>query len=483
MAMAHSASLHDASRLRGWLDRPLRPSSCVVGWGVATAVFVALVHLLGGPSHLDDELSMYATLSIAHGQFGCAFPDGHTTIAPLYPLLSGGIAALGRFGGSVPYPTRASLGPSCRDLDPVVSHWWTQAHVLDATAALGYLGWLVLLAGAVVFLRACGKGRCGWEPATLLALACLPPVWMCLQTFMHPEDLLAMGFVLLALAAALTGRWTWAGLCIALAILTQQWALLVAIPLLVLAPRAGVRRFLVSAGGTGLVVVVPLLALTSGQAFHAVTEGGASVPGLGGTILWDSHLYGHALFVASRLVPLALSLIVSRYAVRRLGATASDAMVLLAVVALSLSMRLVFEEAMFGYYFMALAVTVVLLDVVSGRVRDAVVAWVLAVALAYPPIVTSREHDALSLLALGWSLCMIAHRTRRRESVLVWVGLGAVALVTFAPWHLSVPPPLWQTLLVGAGIALAAWPLRTRRLPGHTVEARHEPALALGARP
>ena len=163
----------------------------------------------------------------------------------------------------------------------------------------------------------------------------------------------------------------WAGLFFALAILTQQWALLVAMPLLVLAPMAADKiRFLVSAFCTGLVVIVPLAVATSGQVLHAVTEGRNPVPGVGGTVLWDTHLCGHGLFVASRVLPLVLSLVLSRSVVRRTGATASDSTTMLCIVALSFSLRLVFEEAMFGYYFMALTVTVVLLDVVRGPVRD-----------------------------------------------------------------------------------------------------------------
>jgi hypothetical protein len=478
-AMAPSSSLPDVSRLREWLDRPLRPASCFVGWCAATAVFVALVSLLGGPSHLDVDLSMFATLSIAHGQFGCAFPTGHTTIAPLYSVVSGGVTALSGIGRSVAYPGAASFGPHCRNIAPTVTHWWTQAHALDALSAVGYLGWLALLAGVVAFLRAGGKGRCGWEPATLLALACLPPVWMCLQSFMHPEDLLTMGLALLALAAARTNRWVWTGLFVTLAILTQQWALLVAIPLLVLAPRAGKIRLLVAAFCTGLVVIVPLAMATSGQVLHAITEGAASVPGVGGTLLWDTHLYGRGLFVASRLLPLVLSLILSRYAVRRTGASASDATTLLCVVALSFSLRLVFEEAMFGYYFMALAVTLVLLDVIRGHVRDALVAWAVALPLVYSPLGLSRESDVFSLFAMGAALCMAALRVRERKHSLMWAALFACALVTFAPLHLSLPAPLWQTLFVAAGIALAAGPLLARRAQGDPLLAPDEPSAVL----
>jgi hypothetical protein len=465
------------SGLRAWLDRPLRASSCFVGWCAATVVFGLIVTLLGGPSHGDYQFSAYSTWAIEHGQFGCAFPAGWTSVAPVYPLLSGGVAAIARIGNTVPYPNQAALGPHCGHFYPVVYHWWGRAHALDHTVAIGYVGWVVLLAGAVALLRACGRGRCGWEPATLVALACLPPVWMCVQTVMHPEDLVAMGFALGAMACARRDRWVWAGAFVALAILTQQFALLVATPLLVLAPGVRRIRFLVSTACTGLIVCVPLMVATSGQALHAVSQGAASVPGIGGTVLWEFHLHGRPLFVVSRVVPIALSLLISWWAVRRLGATAHDATALLSLVALSLSLRLVFEEAFFGYYFMALAVVLVLLDVVRGHVRDSLVAWVIALTLAYDfvprTVAVFREpglqrvgHEVLPLLALIGAICMIVRRVRQRErraDLLVWAAILACALVkwdvSFNPLRVTLRPWIWQTLLVAAGIALAAGPL------------------------
>ena len=38
-------------------------------------------------------------------------------------------------------------------------------------------------------------------------------------------------------------------------------------------------------------------------------------------------------------------------------------------IATSLSFRLVFEQNLYGYYFMALAVSLVLVDVMCGRIR------------------------------------------------------------------------------------------------------------------
>ena len=184
---------------KAWLDKPLSPGGCALGWLASTAVFVAIVQLFGGPAPGDAVFSTPSTWAIVHGQLGCAFPPGHILIAPVYPFLSGGVAAIAHIGYAVPFPARTALGPHCDSADSVISGWSVRAGALTNTLRVGYVGWLALLGGIVSFLRASGRGRCGWEPATLLAAARLPPVWSRLVEYFHPQDLVAMGLAL--------GRW------------------------------------------------------------------------------------------------------------------------------------------------------------------------------------------------------------------------------------------------------------------------------------
>src|SRR5205807_825840 len=46
-------------------------------------------------------------------------------------------------------------------------------------------------------------------------------------------------------------------------------------------------------------------------------------------------------------------------------------------------LRLAFEQATWGYYFMALAVALVLLEAVSGHLRVTVVAWLILASVVY----------------------------------------------------------------------------------------------------
>ena len=71
----------------------------------------------------------------------------------------------------------------------------------------GYVIWLFLMVGLILLLRASGRGRTGWEPTALIIVACLPPVWMCIEMYAHPQDVVALGFALAAMACALRDRW------------------------------------------------------------------------------------------------------------------------------------------------------------------------------------------------------------------------------------------------------------------------------------
>jgi hypothetical protein len=66
----------------------------------------------------------------------------------------------------------------------------SRSDAYSATVQLGFLGWLVLLAGVVALLRATGRGRCGREVTAVMLLGCLPPILFDLQEYFHPEDLM-----------------------------------------------------------------------------------------------------------------------------------------------------------------------------------------------------------------------------------------------------------------------------------------------------
>jgi hypothetical protein len=468
--------------LSSWLERPLSAWWCALGWLASTAIFVAIVQLLGGPSNGDASFTSGSTWAIAHGQFTCAFPRSAISVAPLYPMLSGALAATTRLGHATAFPSGAALGPSCDRALRAFNAWSSRAGTLTDTLRIGYVGWIILLVGVVAVLRACGRGRCCWEPATLAVVACLAPVWMCVESYFHPQDLVAMGLALVSLACARRNRWIGAGILIALAVLSQQFAVLVAVPLLVVAPPLRRPHFALAALATALLASLPLIIASSGQAARDVLMGTGDSTLNDGTLVAELHLGGASLFALSRLAPLVLSLLLGIWVVHRLGrAAALEPTALVALVALSLSLRLLFETSLYGYYLMALAVTLVLLDVVQGRFRPALVVWLVVVSLAClvgpnsQPVfwlrpswgVTVRHVLPPAVLVLAVVFIGAAFLARGlHRKLFVWIALATAAVFAWTSADEAFWSPFvavsWQVVLVLSGIALAAGPLYGR---------------------
>jgi len=437
----------------------------VLGWAVATAVFMGIITVFGFTGY-DTYESVFSTWAIAHGQLVCAFPSGFREIAPLYPLVSGGISAMARIGHTVPFPPRAVMGPHCDRAFLAMNAWSIRAEALDDTIKISYVAWPVLLAGAISLLRVTGRGRRRWEPATLIVLAFLPPVWSCIQTTFHPEDLLAMGFVLATLACALRGSWVGAGILIALAFLSHQSALLVAAPLLILAPAPRRIVFCLSAVATVAVVTLPLIVVSGSGAVHSILLGTGGYGGVGGAVIWDIGIRGTPLLVLSRVLPIVLSVLLALWVLRRLGPDAFKPVVVLSVVAMSLGFRLICEQQVFEYYFMALSVVLVLLDVVRGQIRSSLVAWLVVVPTVYLNDVNLPTYfeNLVPIGALILATVFIVSRVlqgRPRGQLVPWVGVIVAALISWPETDFFGVPHtwFWQMATVVPGFILAARPL------------------------
>jgi hypothetical protein len=469
-----------------WLAKPLSGWWCLIGWLSAAAVSFGWVEFMGGPVEQDLAQSGYSAWAIAHGRLSCAYAPATayhfpyiarpTSIAPLWSIMSGGLAALFRIGDGVPFPSKNALGPHCGTALVAIYKWSVHSNAALPTARLAYFSLLVLMAGVVALLRASGRGRCGWEILALLLVACAPPVWEPLIEYFHPQDLVAMGLVLGGLACIRRGNWVWAGVLLALAVTSQQFALLAFVPVAVVIPSRRRVRFLQAAIITVALVDGPLLVLTSGRALKSVVFGSGSVPGFGGSVLWELHLPWSLLTTLSRALPIVFSLLLATWALRRLGPAILEPVPLISLVALSLSFRLFFEVDLFGYYYMALAVSMILLDICRGRIRGQVVAWFALVALAYNPVPFGfvsnvvnfglQAHLYLPIAGMLIALLLIAYdaiRGQIRWYLVAWLAVTAFAFAKFplasVPLRHPLPTWFWQVVLVTSGAALAASPL------------------------
>ena len=490
------------------LGSPLRKYRWL--WIGSAAAFAIIAAILGGPGFGDADQWYNSSLAIAHGHFSCAYPpsaamggtsgNGPTALAaPLFPLLVGAFAFAMRIGSHVVFPSGQAMGVHCQNAFKAIDHWSLAANVFGQLIRLSYIVWLPLMMGVAATLRAMDRGRAGWEPLALMMIVVTPPLYDGFVFHGHPQDLLALGLSFWGVAYFRRGSWVWAGAMIGLALTTQQFALLVAIPLLVVAPRSGKLRFLGGAVGAFGAVVVPLTIATSGRVLRSVFFGSSRISLLhvgkfhsyGGTVLAELHLHGVVLFVVTRLCPLVGALVLALWARRRLGPAVLEPIPLISLVGASLALRVVFEENFFGYYLLALAVALIVLDTVRGRIRGPVVAWIAATGLAFNPIFFFFGYYKgpwgfynLRLYPITFLVVVIVAMVKdlRTGRVQIYLVLSLALVVTTSlnqllgvvAYDSAVPKWLWQVILVPTGLALVASPLfsLTRRRP-HRPSPRH----------
>jgi hypothetical protein len=151
----------------------------------------------------------------------------------------------------------------------------------------------------------------------------------------------------------------------------------------------------------------------------------------------------------ARLTPLAFALIVAVLIVHRLGRTAArEPVALMSLVALTLGLRLVFEPEVYAYYFMALSVALILLDVMCGHIRSMLVVWLLAVSLAF-----AADPTTLIFSRVSWG-----HTAQHAlpPIVLILAVVGFVFTLVLKGFHLDLLA--WSALAMGAWIAWS-WPI------------------------
>ena len=213
-----------------------------------------------------------------------------------------------------------------------------------------------------------------------------------------------------------------------------------------------------------------------GRALRAMVLGASNSTVVGQMLRLETHVPLGVLVVLARGLPIILSATVAWCALRRLGPAVREPLPLLSLVATSFSLRLVFEVN-FLYYFMPLAVSLVLMDVIRRRIRWYLVIWMVLSdsrlrfnswgfdPTSQPWDLNWREVLALSLLAAALAVVLVeAVRARARWSVVASLVAAGLAMAKLPPRGSDgvlhpLPDWLWMLTLLVAGIAMAVEPL------------------------
>ena len=479
---------HRPIQLSRFLGYPLTRRQRVLTWTLIGVLAYGLVRVLGGIDSGDSFEVIVPSWAIAHGSLACAFPsggvDGNPFGAPLYAFLTAGPVALLHLGSAVAFPSGTALGPHCATAAAAIVHWATFANAITPTLQFSYVAPLALAIGAVFLIRARGPGRSVWEPITVALLLLAPPVISAFIDYFHPQDLIALGLILAALGAGLRARWGLAGVLLAVAFASQQFALLAIAPLVVILPARERRRLVFAVGAVLIPVSVALYRVSSLSALRVllfgsdrITLGANLFTSRGGTVLWELHLHGSLLFVLTRAAPVVVAMVLAR-AVARRPELASDPLTLVSLVGVGLTLRLVFEVNLFGYYFAAAAVMLVVLDVLQGRLRATTLVWLSLSGIAFYPAPQSASAVHVVFITAVAAVVVarilqgaLGHRVRW-GAITYGVALITVNVVFASPFvhhALAVPGWAWQAVLVPWVLWLLGEPLAAAFRPADAV--------------
>jgi hypothetical protein len=362
----------------------------------AAACYLAIVVARQGPPPGGDTTPLTSvTSALAAGQLHVAASDDGLPNPPGYPLLAAPfVAAFPSLVGSPTScltPNRAgdvqrTSGPNAPDLAAQVNECGNLGQAgaptnplptwYRAQGLLGVLGWLVLAVGGWSLLRAAGADSTARTAALFVFLAFLPAASSAIVQLFHPQDIVSLGLALAAMGQTIRGRWVLAGALFGLAVLTKQFALLLVLPAVVVAPdararlRLGVTTVVVAAAGLlPFLISAPRATLENFSGFSA---GGAVS---GATVLSLSGVSGTVTSAVARDAPVLFAAVVCLWALSRRGSWLRRPESLVALGLACVSGRLVFESVVFPYYLLAPSVLFFVLDLVARRSPSRSLAW------------------------------------------------------------------------------------------------------------
>jgi hypothetical protein len=326
----------------------------------------------------EDGLPNPPGYSLLTAPFVAAFPS--SVGAPTWCLTSGRAASLHEESSYAHDPNFGTDVNECGTLGPSgtsdVSPPWYRSQGL-----LGVLGWLVLAGGAWSLLRAAEADSPARLAGLFIFLAFLPAASSAIVQLFHPQDIVSLGLALAALGQTIKSRLVLAGALFGLAIVTKQFAILLALPAVTVVPGIGARLRLAltavvvaAAGILPFFVSAPRATLENFSGFSA---GGAVS---GATVLTLSGVSGTVASAVARDAPVLFAAAICLWALSRRGPWLRRPETLMALGLACVSGRLVFESVVFPYYLLAPSVLFFVLDLVARRSPARSLAWSAAAA-------------------------------------------------------------------------------------------------------
>jgi hypothetical protein len=309
---------------------------------------------------------------------------------------------------------------------------------LTRAASLGEL-WQYRVGAVVCFAPAAALGvwlasrlsarpQSDWVPAVFAVLVVANPVTVAAVAYGHPEEVLTAALAVGAVVLAARERTIAAGLVLALALASKQWAFVAVVPTIVAAPRSQRLKLVAILGAVAAVVTLPVL-LANPTAFVHLNQQAATTPlSIGRTNVWFLLAHPHTIqvhvpaglpsdFVLYRIpewvarwshpaIVVAAVPFAALFARRR---TASiDALALLAVAFL---LRCVLDPVDNAYYHVPLVVALLAWEALSRGRRLPIVSMLTCAALwiTFDHVEPVARPAVTNMVYLSWTTVLFAY--------------------------------------------------------------------------
>lgn len=357
----------------------------VLAVAVGGVLYWWIAELAGGFTRGDADSTLYSSVMMAHGYWSCtyrAWPPSQPLSGPIYPLASALIQWITRAGFSFPLPS-ALVGHSCRNALTSYIAWSRNSGAYNAALRTGLVAWVALCVSGIALLRSSAVRTKRGIWLIPLTLAFTPPVVFCVQEFYHPQDMWALAMVFAATALWLRGRMLWVGIFLALAVMSQPYTFLAVVVLFAMSPWETRQKMTIGGVATAALTAIIMYATSGTRALSATLLGTGDTSIHFGTWMWELHVSSTLGIALSRFAPLVAAYAISRWCWRRRPDISHDPVVLLGLIATCLSLRLVFEENLWGYYCMATGATLVLRDIIAARASRETIYWLVLVLIIF----------------------------------------------------------------------------------------------------
>ncbi len=321
-------------------------------------------------------------VAVAQGKLSCAYDGSIVNDAnPLYPLILA--LSLRVFASSRDISQLFEVDSTvCANPNPQISLTDNLAsHIVIDTSLIT---WLVVAFGLIYVLQKSRRKDSWFLVYALFGLSLMPFFSASLSIFLHPEDVLAIGLVLISTGAMLREKWMLSGIFAGLALDSKLIAVPYILVLFILIPGKSRIRFAMAAVVVSALILSPFLITLPSTILvfsgHYALTFLISAP----SIMWYlKGIFGSHTAIASRGLPVVLAAVFSIIFKLKLPNVFKNTEAVVVLLCACAILRVFFEVEVFAYYLMPISITFFLVVLIYGRGYMLYLFWSFVTALIY----------------------------------------------------------------------------------------------------